>query len=235
MALVDNYQVSAYNNLPNLMDAYDTFVERNPLEVIEHEISLVEPSFPGYGRLNYTELLLILVVFSRALFFKHNVYEELSVSLIHRHFAMKGDERLVEFGSVSTPWPGSKTGSVMAAGHIMPRSWRFVNGKLMPYEFGFNESSRDIVYKDLPNKPEFYADFGSLLEKHKLTDLLGLQLNTDMVDEASVKFEKTFDRANVIFTVPRQGELAQKEAISAQWVYKPLGDMTVPVKKSVVP
>ena len=44
------------------------------------------------------------VSFTRELFLKHDVYHDLAVCLIHRHFDMTDNEKLVEYGAVSTPW-----------------------------------------------------------------------------------------------------------------------------------
>lgn len=149
---------------------------------------------------------------------------------------MQPDEKLVEFGSVSTPWPNlGERSSLLISGEVVPRSWMFFEGRMMPYEFGYNESTKEAVYKDLPDTPDFYRELNNLLQSYHLTDLLGLQLNTDATQDDFIKFEKTFDRANIIFTTARDPALASKEAISAQWVYRPLGDAVVPVKKLVIP
>lgn len=92
---------------------------------------------------------------------------------------------MVEFGAVSTPWPEQNQGYVLAGGEIVPRSWMFVGDKMMPYEFGYNEASKDPVYRALPDKPQFYSELNDILVSYGLTDLLGLQLNTDSTEEGT--------------------------------------------------
>lgn len=116
----------------------------------------------------------------------------------------------------------------------MPRSWAFRQGSLFPFEFGYNEGLKAEVYKPLPEKPAFYAELNDLLVKHGLEHLLGLTLNTDEIPFGTVKFEKTFDRSNVVFTIKHDNEIAAKEAIPAMWVFSGVGDFRVPFKKWVM-
>lgn len=167
---------------------------------------------------------------SRDLFLKHEVYNDLAVCLIHRHFDMASNERLVEFGAVSAPWTLTQVDQV-AGGTLVPRSWIFNDSKMSPYEFGYNEAIGEPTYRALPNKPHFYEEFGKLLKREGLENLLGLTLNSDEIQPGLVKFEKTFGRVNVLFNVARGGLMEEKESIPAQWNYKPVGDMIVPVKK----
>ncbi|KAK5651599.1 hypothetical protein OQA88_11872 [Cercophora sp. LCS_1] len=89
--------------------------------------------------------------------------------------------------------------------------------KMIPYEFGFNEWGKPAVYKDLPDKPVFYAEFNTLLEEEGLTGLLGLTLLTELKKEGVVKLEKTFGRSNVVFNVPESsGFEDNKETVPAQ-------------------
>lgn len=172
------------------------------------------------------------LVYYRALFLKHEVYDDLAVCLIHRHFDLAANEKLVEFGAVSSPWSYTQNDSDMIGGSVVPRTWKFVQGKMRPFEFGYNEALGEPIYKQLPNKPEFYKEFNNILQDTGTSDLLGLTLHSDKIPTDQVKFEKTFDRANVAFTVTRDGEMYDKEdAVPAQWIYKELGGMIVPVKK----
>lgn len=87
------------------------------------------------------------------------------------------------------------------------------------------------VYKPLPDKPACYAELNDLLLRRGLTDLLGLTLNIEATSTDTVKFEKTFDRANVVLTIQRGGQMEAKESVPAQWAYSGVGDFSVPVKK----
>lgn len=148
---------------------------------------------------------------------------------------MTDNEKLVEYGAVSTPWSYTQANDNMMGGSVKPRSWLFKGGKMMPYEFGFNEWSRAPVYKDLPDKPGFYVEFNSLLEQEGLNDLLRLTLLTDRKKAGIVRVEKTFDRSNVVFPMPANwAQKIEKEIVPAQWEFAPAADdILVPVKKLV--
>jgi hypothetical protein len=163
------------------------------------------------------------------------VYNDLAVCLIHRHFDMAPDEKLVEFGAVSTPWMYRHPDENMMGGSIKPRSWLFTDGKMVPYEFGYNEHGKVVKYRDLVNKPEFYADFYALLQQEGLTNMLGLTLLTERKQKGFMKVEKTFGRSNVVFTMKEDDyALTEKDSVPAQWEYAPaVGNFIVPVKKFV--
>lgn len=171
----------------------------------------------------------------RELFLKHEVYHDLAVCLIHRHFDMADDEKLVEYGAISTPWSYNQADDNMMGGSVKPRSWVFKGGKMVAYEFGFNQWGQAPVYRDLPDKPAFYADFNTFLEQEGLNGLLGLTLLTDRKQAGVVKVEKTFGRANIVFPMPDSWDQDnEKETVPAQWEYAPaVGDFVVPVKKLI--
>lgn len=204
---IETYQPSEYQALRHLHDAFDSFLERSPQETIEKKMMEI--------------------------FVKHQVYDDLAVSLIHRHFDMSANEKLVEFGPVSSPWSYRQADDAMMGGSVTPRSWLFKNGKMLPYEFGYNEAGQPPKYKSLPDKPDFYAEFNDLLEREGLGDLLGLTLLTERKEHGLIKVEKTFGRSNVVFTMTDDDALAtEKDAVPAQWEYAPgIGDFIVPVKK----
>lgn len=162
------------------------------------------------------------------------MFKELAICLIHRHFDLSPSEKLVENGAVSCPWEYSQADSDIVGGAVVPRSWTFRDGQLFPFEFGYNEGLQDTVYKQLPDKPQFYTELNALLEEHGLTELLGLTLNTGDTPSGTVKFEKTFDRANVIFTIKEGGDMDAKDSVTAQWVFSSIGDFSAPVKKCVL-
>ncbi|KGQ11534.1 hypothetical protein BBAD15_g2733 [Beauveria bassiana D1-5] len=205
MAAAAVYDPTVYDSLPSLDVASDAFELRNPQSIIEREIA--------------------------QLFLKHNVYDELAICLLHRHFDLSPSEKLVELGAVSSPWQYAQSDSDVIGGSVEPRSWVFRNGRMFPFEFGYNEGLAPAVYQPLPEKPAFYAELNDLLLKHRLTDLLGVTLNIQDSATDTVKFEKTFDRANVVFTIQRGGQMEVKESVPAQWAYSGVGDFSVPVKK----
>lgn len=73
---------------------------------------------------------------------RHNLESVFGIGLLHRHFDLKNDEKLVEFNNISTPWHHQE-GDVYTGGKIIPNAWLINDGKLMPYEFYFSPLGRN--------------------------------------------------------------------------------------------
>ncbi|KAL4884861.1 hypothetical protein BJY04DRAFT_180916 [Aspergillus karnatakaensis] len=120
----------------------------------------------------------------RDCFLKHNLQKQFTACINHRHFDISPNERNIEEDD------GSAFGSADLDG-IIPCTWLFHEGKLYPYEFkrGAEEES---------NEPplEFVNELGTILEKHGLCDVIGLQAYTDGI----VGMEKTDHERNVSTT-----------------------------------
>src|SRR5271154_7613335 len=89
------YSSSAFNTLPSLHDADAEFKERNAAAIMNSVLA--------------------------GIFTKHNVDGLLGVQLLHRHFNLGNDERLVDVGGASAPW--SNDGSEALDSRILPVSW----------------------------------------------------------------------------------------------------------------
>jgi hypothetical protein len=88
----------------------------------------------------------------------------------------------------------------VAGGYVVGRSWRFWNGALEPYEFGFNHPGQeDYDHVNLP--PEFVSLLQAFLAETGLIDVLGICAIGEA--EAVGKIEKNRGRVN--FTVPAAG------------------------------
>ncbi|KAJ0163945.1 hypothetical protein CTA2_2077 [Colletotrichum tanaceti] len=111
------------------------------------------------------------------------------VAMIHRHFDLEDNEKMVDYQGTSTPWletiPGMK--SPQAA------IWAFdKDGVLRPTEFYYSER------KDAPLSKkalEFIGEFKALLDKLNLTGLLGLSRYPG--DDFQGSCEVTHSRANI--------------------------------------
>lgn len=68
---------------------------------------------------------------------RHSVNEDLAIALLHRHFAMSANEKLVELGPVSSPWPVPADEDAVTGGFVLPRTWRLFRNELHPVEFRF--------------------------------------------------------------------------------------------------
>ncbi|KAF1917111.1 hypothetical protein BDU57DRAFT_587917 [Ampelomyces quisqualis] len=76
----------------------------------------------------------------RQLFLDHNAYEQYSIALLHNHFLVGEEERLVEVHYTSAPWKvGSERTDFVPhyKGTILPRSFRYYQGMVIPYEFAY--------------------------------------------------------------------------------------------------
>ncbi|KAM5370717.1 hypothetical protein ACJA88_009788 [Fusarium oxysporum] len=132
----------------------------------------------------------------RDIFQHFEVTDTVGLALLHKHFSIEEGERVVEFGHVSTPWPVPPDGR-MAGGYLVPRSWRFWDDMLEPYEFGFNHPGQE-EYKDVPLPAGFVERLRAFLAETNLLDVLGICVIGE--DEIVGRIEKNRGRVN--FTVP---------------------------------
>ncbi len=137
-----------------------------------------------------------LILVRRDIFERYDVASEVGLSLLHKHFTIEEGEMVVEFGHVSTPWPVPPNGKV-AGGHVVPRSWRFMSGKLVPYEFGFNHPAQS-EYKEYDLPTGFVEEVAIFLSDTDLDDVIGICA----IGSAEVEGRIELNRGRVNFTVP---------------------------------
>lgn len=136
----------------------------------------------------------------REVFLKHNVEDDYSACLIHRHYDLSADERNVEAD-------GKAVASKDFTG-LYPSSWIFYKGTCYPYEY-----KRYAVPQP---SAEFVADLGDLLEEQRLTDLVGFQTYTN----GTVGLESTDRETNVSTTVDQDEKLPVPEGMApASWAF----------------
>ncbi|KAF8453576.1 hypothetical protein BDZ91DRAFT_48753 [Kalaharituber pfeilii] len=146
----------------------------------------------------------------RELYLRHNVENTFGVGLVHRHFNLAVDERLVQDGKVSTPWKLERVNNT----NIVPSAWAFRNGALYPYEFELvSEGSKA---PDLP--PAFLRDLHALLVKNGYQDLLGI--NT--YHKGPSHEERTEGRANILTEIV--GDPASDHTAPASWAFSRSAD-----------
>lgn len=105
----------------------------------------------------------------RDLFVKADVDTRFGLSMLHRHFDIKPDQRLVEYRGTSTPWEGEIAGM----GELQPSIWGFdgADKQLKPTEFHYSgKEDAPLTAKDL----QFAYVFFQELVKLGLTRYLGL-------------------------------------------------------------
>lgn len=197
MVAIKDYASEKYHSLRSLHEAHDLFLNANAEELVDTKIC--------------------------DLFVKHNLHNIYGVSLLHRHFDMSPEERLVESGNVSAPWSYHQPSSSLFGGSVVPRSWMYSSADraFYPIEFGYNAQLQQTYPStppsDMANGTAFLDEFCTLLEQYNMTDILGL---TTMSPNApgTMKIEKTWGKTNVVFTVAEdESDVSSKETISAMW------------------
>jgi hypothetical protein len=111
------------------------------------------------------------------------------VAMLHRHFDLEADEKLVDYQGTSTPWKESVTGMKAPQASI----WSFDKGEcLRPTEFHYSEKMDTPLSDDAI---EFIGKLKVLLDKHDLTGVLGLARYPG--DDFQGSCEITHGRANI--------------------------------------
>lgn len=139
----------------------------------------------------------------RELYLRHNVEECLGVGLVHRHFDLDADERLVQEGNKSAPWKTERANKA----HVVPSAWAFRHGALYPYEF--EVASGKTKAPELP--PAFVAELYMLLLENGYQETLGI--NT--FHGGPTQQEHTEGRTNIL--TPVSGDPATDHTAPASW------------------
>lgn len=200
------YSANAFNGLPDLAESRGNFVAQNGSEVIK-----------ALG----------------GLFVQHNLAGDFGVALLHRHFALEDNQRLVDVNGTSTPWnvphvvdKPAPTTVEKHGGKIRPHMWMLSPAAdsrkhhLTPYEFFF-DSANDKGFDAKSHKldPSFVQQFAAVLATHNLIGTLGLCLLQDDAADNVLRAEVTEGRANVTFPHDPARQAGETEMIEAQWQY----------------
>jgi hypothetical protein len=105
------------------------------------------------------------------LFIRHKMDRVFGLSLLHRHFPLSGDERLVEYHGTSVPWKVDDF-----TRYIKPASWLLTtDGAVSPYEFYYSlaEDGPKLDVKD-PDQQAFLEEFAQVLSEKRIHGLFGL-------------------------------------------------------------
>jgi hypothetical protein len=152
------------------------------------------------------------------LFLRHGVQRKLGVMVLHKHFDMTPDEKLVEFGSVTTPWalPGGVDAHQVFGGKVVPRSWTFSDGHLYPIEFGFNPPGIEN-FPHLEFEEEFVRELYDLFRQLEIDDVIGLTVLDNEIHDVPYGVEKTVGRVSI--TLPSIPETQPIDAIESVWTF----------------
>jgi hypothetical protein len=118
----------------------------------------------------------------RLLLFEHDLHNVFGIALIHQHFNLNDEEKLVEFDNHAAGWNLTSGDKPWFGGEVVPTSWRVLKDRgLMPYEFTFLpkgiDSEFNLEYEKYqpPFKP-FLKDFVDAVEAAQLHNSVGLTL-----------------------------------------------------------
>ena len=183
------YSSSAFNTLPSLRDADAEFKGRNAGAIMNSNIA--------------------------SIFAKHNVNDFLGIQLLHRHFSLNSDERLVDVGGASVPW--SNGGSEALDSCILPVSWAFEGNTYHPYEFKFVPPTQELHKPVLPEP--FVIELNETLKAHNLQGVLGIRvLKTGQGKKPEMEITK--GRSNITFDVDYDSDATEDaNVIQASWAF----------------
>lgn len=130
----------------------------------------------------------------RDLFIEHKMDRTYGLILLHRHFDLSNDERLVEYRGTSVPWQHDELYK-----QVVPSTWLICHdGAIRPYEFIYAPQNKAENVDPDPKSPEkarFLQEFQRLLQKHNATGLFGLRRYPG--DDFRGRIEITRGRANI--------------------------------------
>jgi hypothetical protein len=141
--------------------------------------------------------------------------------MLHRHFSLSHDEKLVEYRGVATPWTVGDSSEIFG-GKIIPRCWAFFDGELHPTEFRFEapgKRSSTEKYTEFPTG--FVDEFSEFIFSRGLNRLLGLT-DFDAVGgfPKTREVERTIGRVSVTFPVTEeQDEEQRKNSTETAWTF----------------
>lgn len=141
----------------------------------------------------------------RELFLRHNIEDTLGVCLVHRHFDLAPDERLVEEGKTSTPWTLDRVNNA----NVIASAWAFRGGILYPYEFEVASAPGEAP--QLP--PAFLQDLYTLLLQNGYQDQLGI----NAYHPGPCYEEHTAGRANILTEIV--GDPGSDTTAPASWAF----------------
>ena len=181
------YRPQFYQELPGIVESYQRLVFRDRVKCIETEL--------------------------RQLFLDHQVEDIFGVRLVHKHFQLRDDERMIQHGNTALPWDPEMAATLEADGVVMTASWLFRNGVAWPYEFYYvpHAQAEDTTKVQVEDYAEFFTAYQDYLLKKGLTDVLGVYLlqSEKRVGGEGAMLEINMDksRASVNFPLTNQDDV----------------------------
>ncbi|TLS28629.1 hypothetical protein PpBr36_00617 [Pyricularia pennisetigena] len=189
MLAVQTYRPEVYSALPDLCDAASKFKALNGA-------AAVEKSF-------------------KDLFRRHGMEKKFGLTMAHRHFDMAKNERLVEYGTTSTPWVMDNDSD-----SVKPHCWVLGADGVTPYEFRYDPSGKEEELKIDFNDAKIQAfarEFVDLVDSIGGTGLFGLC--THPGGDFEGRLEITQGRANINIPLSEVPEFMKPNVTDAAWFF----------------
>ncbi|KFX99133.1 hypothetical protein O988_04028 [Pseudogymnoascus sp. VKM F-3808] len=180
------YSSSHYNSLPEFFDAKETFKAKNASSTIQTTLA--------------------------ALFLRHNVHENLGIQMLHTHFEISDDERLVSVGAVAVPIELD----IIVGSAVKPLVYRFVPSGVAVCEWTQGDDANEVDLSS-PQYSAFMTELRAVLDDAGLIDVLGIFVRQPC-DGESKGVEFTAGRANI--TLHKANPSEGGTAVEASWVFQ---------------
>lgn len=179
------YSSTHYNSLPEFFTAKETFKAKNASTTIDTTLA--------------------------SLFLHHNVHQNLGIQMLHTHFAISPDERLVGIGSVAVPIELD----INVGSAIKPLVYRFVPSGVAVCEWTQGDDANEV---DLSSPPcaAFMSELCAVLTDAGLIDVLGIFVRQPG-DREMKGVEFTAGRANI--TLHKDNPTEGGISVEASWVF----------------
>ncbi|KFY47102.1 hypothetical protein V494_00170, partial [Pseudogymnoascus sp. VKM F-4513 (FW-928)] len=179
------YSSNHYNTLPEFFEAKETFKAKEAAKTIDTILA--------------------------SLFLRHNVHEDLGIQMLHTHFAISDEERLVGIGSVAVPIEID----IIVGSAIKPLVYRLLPTGVAVCEWTQGNDANEVDLSS-PHYAAFVAELRTILADAGLTDVLGLFVRQPGDgDMKGVEF--TAGRANI--TLHKDNPTEGGTSVEASWVF----------------
>lgn len=129
------------------------------------------------------------------LFLDFQVENTFGIILLHRHFGLKRNERLVHFGNSSVPWTVDERH--LESKTVVPVAWQFSQDGIAPFEWRYVALSEKPPNIDLAIHNQFLSKLTAVLSENGLDRIVGIYaLNGSEISKPPM-FEITTWRANI--------------------------------------
>jgi hypothetical protein len=179
------YSSTHYNTLPEFFTAKETFKAKNASKTINTTLA--------------------------SLFLRHKVHDNLGIQMLHTHFAIGDDERLVGIGAVAVPIELD----IIVGSAIKPLVYRFVDSGVAVCEWTQGNDANEVDLSS-PQYAAFMAELRTVLDEAGLIDVLGIFVRQPG-DGKMKSVEFTAGRANI--TLHKDEPTDGGKSVEASWVF----------------